>query len=105
MENVAVLASARHAVYLSAKIEELQNLGYDVAVKILDTSEFGVPQYRRRVIVLGGLRGAPVHPEPVHGKRVSARRALRTVPKDIPNRAITTYARQPVLRPDRKSVV
>lgn len=99
MENVAGLASSRHSTYLNSKIEQLRSLDYDVAVEILDTSDFGVPQYRKRVIVLGSLRGVPAHPEPTHRKRLSARQALRGVPSDTPNRAITTYARRPVLRP------
>lgn len=103
MENVAGLASSRNSEYLVSKVGELRALGYDVVVKTLDAADYGAPQFRKRVIVLGGLKGAPSHPEPTHGvagvKHVSARSVLKGVPKDTPNRAITTYARRPVLRP------
>lgn len=37
--------------------EQLENLGYDVHPQVLDFSEYGVPQRRKRFILVGVLRG------------------------------------------------
>lgn len=103
MENVAGLTSTRNVGYLTQKVTELRALGYEVEIKTLDAADFGVPQYRKRVIVFGGLSSLPKHPMPTHGPglkpRATAAQALADAPVDTPNRAITTYARNPILRP------
>lgn len=38
-------------------IEELSNLGYDVAPQVIDFSQFGIPQRRKRFILVGVLNG------------------------------------------------
>lgn len=103
MENVAGLVTGRNLPYLREKISELEVLGYHVEVEVLNAADYGVPQHRRRVIVLGSRKAAPRHPFPTHDgikrERISAREALEGVPFDLPNNAITTYAKTPILRP------
>lgn len=103
MENVAGLVSGRNLPYFLARIKDLEALGYGVSVEVLNAADFGTPQYRKRVIVLGARSGLLSHPVATHDgvgrARVSAREALVGVPSDLPNRAITTYAKNPVLRP------
>lgn len=66
MENVPELAkSARFAEFRTS----LEKLGYKVAWDILDAQEYGVPQRRRRLVLLAG-RGAAI---------AFARKALKTV--------------------------
>ena len=43
--------------YSKVVIEKLQELGYDVFPKIIDFSEYGVPQRRKRFILVGVLKG------------------------------------------------
>ena len=39
--------------------EKLEKLGYSVEGKMIDISEFGVPQTRKRYIMVGVLQGKP----------------------------------------------
>ena len=53
MENVRGLASPRHRDYLNKVIADLEALGYVVEWRVLDASEYGVPQARKRTFVIG----------------------------------------------------
>jgi DNA (cytosine-5)-methyltransferase 1 len=103
MENVAGLASKRHLPYLQKNIALLEKLGYNVNFKVLNAANFGVPQERLRVFVIGSKRELPKFPDATHGTRdrtfVSANEALQLAAKDDPNQAIVTFAKKPVLRP------
>lgn len=103
MENVAGLTTKRHLPYFESKLDELRSLGYDLHYRVLNAADYGVPQERLRVIVLGSRFKKPEFPAPTHGSkrkpRISAREALHKAPDDEPNRAIVTYARNPVIRP------
>lgn len=54
MENVPALANDERLMGLKA---ELESLGYKIDVKVLKMSHFGVPQARRRMIMLGSRLG------------------------------------------------
>lgn len=104
LENVAGLAAARHRAYLGKVISELASLGFNVVFDVLDAAEFGVPQHRRRLFIVGVRSGHFSFPKPTHGPRglkpfLSSRHALSNAPLDIPNNAIVTYAKNPILRP------
>jgi len=104
LENVAGLASKRHESYFLSKVQSLIELGYYVDFKVLDAADYGVPQSRKRVIILGSRERLMEFPEPTHGPGRShrhrmARAVLNEQPPDEPNTAIVTYARSPVLRP------
>lgn len=43
--------------YSTLVIEKLQKLGYDVCAQVIDFSEYGVPQRRKRFILVGVLKG------------------------------------------------
>ncbi len=104
MENVAGLATLRNKVYLHTIIKDFQDLGYVVTYAVLDAAHYGVPQYRRRLIIVGMREAVFIFPAPTHGPGthqplVTARTALANVPPSTPNQAIVTYAKKPVLRP------
>jgi DNA (cytosine-5)-methyltransferase 1 len=72
MENVPGLATAPHTKLLTELIEGFEELGYRVRqpYQILNAANFGVPQNRRRVFLLGARRGINLPEYP----------AARTVP-------------------------
>lgn len=69
MENVRGLTFKKHRPYLDAVIERFEALGYDVAWRVLNAADFGVPQTRQRLFVVGRRDGVAVQwPEPTHDK-------------------------------------
>lgn len=57
MENVENLAGKKHLHYLNQVIQEMKDLGYQVAHRILDASDYGVPQRRKRLFVVAHRGG------------------------------------------------
>jgi DNA (cytosine-5)-methyltransferase 1 len=55
LENVEGLTTLRHdgQLVIEAVCEELTRVGYTVEYRVLDAADFGVPQYRRRVFIVG----------------------------------------------------
>lgn len=70
MENVKGLLSMQNGEVIKTIVEEFSKAGeygYNVAYKVLMASDYGVPQNRERVILIGfrkDLNLQPVHPEP-----------------------------------------
>lgn len=63
MENVPqLLRSAEYAAFKRAAAK----LGYEVVGEVLNAADFGVPQTRRRAIVIGSRLGTPSMPTPTH---------------------------------------
>src|SRR5205085_4669002 len=73
MENVPGLAS-RGKPLLDELITALQSDGYVVNWDILQVADFGVPQMRRRLVLLAGRGFSVPMPEPTHDK--TGRRGL-----------------------------
>jgi DNA (cytosine-5)-methyltransferase 1 len=105
MENVNGLTTSRFRPYLDQKLAELGDLGYDVHWQVLNAADYGIPQKRLRLFIVGLPKGTPfVFPAPTHGPRGTqryntVRDALAGTPADVPNRAKVVYAKNPILRP------
>lgn len=65
MENVPEILRGRYSHYYAAASSELRQLGYNLNAEILDLSRFGIPQRRRRAVVLGSLSGSIKMPSPI----------------------------------------
>ena len=53
MENVTGIAGKRGKTILQQLIEYLESIGYSVHIKLLDAQDYGVPQRRKRYIIVG----------------------------------------------------
>lgn len=71
-ENVKGLTFKKNVPYLESILAKLRDLGYDVAWKVLNCADFGVPQTRQRCFIVGRLDGAATMPQPTHAKNDAA---------------------------------
>lgn len=73
LENVYALTynnKASRPAY-TRLLREIGEAGYDFRARVLNAADYGVPQRRPRLFVIGTRRGQwlPEHPEPTHGGR------------------------------------
>lgn len=69
MENVQGITSMQGGEVERQIIEDLENLGYEVDTAILNAADYGVPQLRKRWILIGNRVGKPIlFPEPILSK-------------------------------------
>jgi len=67
-ENVKGLLSMQKGKVIEMIIKDFQELGYDVNYKLLKASEYGVPQHRERVFIIGNNLGLKnPFPKKTHG--------------------------------------
>ena len=59
LENVKGLLSHANGDTFKTIISTLDELGYDLQWQVLNSKNFGVPQNRERVFIVGNLRGEP----------------------------------------------
>ena len=58
LENVRHLVHHDHGKTLDVILRKLEDLGYTVSWRVLNGSDFGVPQNRERIIIIASLDGA-----------------------------------------------
>lgn len=68
-ENVKGLLSIGQGKVIKMIIEDFRSIGYTLEAKLLNSADYGVPQTRQRVIILGNRIGKPIkYPEITHNK-------------------------------------
>ena len=73
MENVPSVA--KHAVFLDF-VDTLKRLDYNVSHGVVDSSGYGVPQTRRRMVLLASRHGTIKMIPPTHEKPTTVRQAI-----------------------------
>ncbi|KXJ59480.1 MAG: DNA cytosine methyltransferase [Alteromonas sp. Nap_26] len=84
MENVPNLASMSNGKIKETIISEFEDIGYTISCQKLLASDFGVPQNRRRFIMVGLLQDRKFEfPEPTHDKdKISCHDAISDLPEN-----------------------
>ncbi|WP_035106747.1 DNA cytosine methyltransferase [Desulfovirgula thermocuniculi] len=99
-ENVEGLASANDGLALQSILRELAEAGYRITPHLYKFEEYGVPQIRHRIIIVGFRRDLGLVfrvPKPTHvGRYVTAAEALRGV-EQVPHNNERTRHKQRVV--------
>jgi DNA (cytosine-5)-methyltransferase 1 len=84
-ENVKGLTVGRHRQLLDELIEAFQRRGYDALLpyRVLNAADFGVPQDRQRLFLIGAKRGLPLpsYPDSSSTSRVTVWDAIGDLPE------------------------
>jgi DNA (cytosine-5)-methyltransferase 1 len=82
-ENVTGLLSAKNhdgERILPLLEKAFERIGYTISINVMNASEYGIPQRRKRLIIVGLLeRDCFVFPQPTHGLRASGNTPIVTV--------------------------
>ncbi len=84
-ENVVGILSMDKGNLFKQVQAEFEDLGYNLKYRVLDAVNFGVPQHRERVILVG-FKGENnfVYPEPTHGEGLKPYVTLKEAIGDLP---------------------
>ena len=104
-ENVKGILSLEHGEVMKMIMSDFNSIGYTAVYKVLNAADYGVPQLRNRVIIVGIKNGIDFkyeYPRPTHNqngtdglkKWVSVGEALKDIPDpDLPNNVLNhTYS-------------
>ena len=76
-ENVKGLLSMQKGRVIEMIVEDFKSLGYKVDYKLLKASDYGVPQNRERVVIIGNRLGLEnKFPKPTHGPKKDTKQGL-----------------------------
>ena len=109
-ENVKGLISLGKGSIFNMILSDFSQLGYKVSYKILNAADYGVPQTRQRVIIVGvrnDVKFKYIFPQPTHEKNgkyglprwISVGEAMSNIPdpdlpNDLPNHEYSKYKLQ-----------
>lgn len=81
-ENVKGLMETENGFFLDAVLDGFKELGYTTSHFVLNSANFGVPQKRNRLFIIGSLHGIEIdEPKPVVRKHRTVRDAISDLPK------------------------
>lgn len=103
-ENVKGILSLKKGLIFEMIISDFEKAGYYIKYKVLNAANYGVPQKRERVIILGVRKDVDLvlkHPEPTHSensdlfqnkkKWVSIGEALKDIPEPEDDHNLTNH--------------
>lgn len=99
LENVPGLASSAHLHHLVDVLAPLNDYAI-FGPYVMSAADYGVPQRRRRLILVGMTEGSFELPTPLSSKPVAAGEVLTRAPVGQPNPSKSVYAKNPETRPN-----
>lgn len=104
-ENVAGFGGDVRKGHLGALVAELEGLGFTVTAQVVNAADYGVPQKRQRLLIVGLRGGSFRFPAPSFGPGrdrpwLGAGGLIGAEPVGTPNPSIVTFARSPDIRPN-----
>jgi len=82
-ENVKGLLSMHNGKVVEMIINDFKKIGYDVDYKIVNSADYGVPQQRERILIIGNRLGLKnKFPEPTHGN-INNKSQITLFPKKL----------------------
>lgn len=80
-ENVTGIAETASGFFLGQILKGFEQYGYTCSIWILNAADFGVPQLRKRLFIVGSLHGIKVQPpNPIAAKDVTVDEAISDLP-------------------------
>lgn len=81
LENVSGLLLTENGFFLEKIIKKLTRIGYTINYKLLNASDYGVPQKRERLFIVGSINGESYHfPKPKKANKITVKEALNDLP-------------------------
>lgn len=80
LENVRGFLSTQFDEYREHILQQLSDLGYQIQIKLLNASDYGVPQLRPRIVIVGirnDIHKKFLYPEPKKSKAPTVGRVLK----------------------------
>lgn len=101
MENVRAITYERNSYIIEYIEDRIDELGYNYTYDVLNSADFGVPQTRRRIFIIGMKNHQPELPNPTHSNEdwVGVSDVI-----DIPDgQIVSSYGTQETLRGERNT--
>ncbi len=86
-ENVKALLLKRHEASLSRVIDDFSAIGYNVSYHLYDAADYGVPQTRERVIIVGVRKDIKTDFQPPIPETATSRITAREALQDLEDKA------------------
>jgi len=105
MENVPGLLFKRSRPYFDWVVSLLSKEGFTCSFRVVNSADYGVPQRRKRVIIVGMRNGTYRFPSPTHGDDLAlpyicSSEVIGEDPVGEPARSVVSFAPKVDLRPN-----
>lgn len=101
MENVRALLYDRNSEAMEFVEQRLSEIGYNYEYRVLNAANYGVPQTRKRVFIIGLLDAAPSFPEKTHSEDEWV--GVNDVIEVPDGQIVSSYGTQETLRGERNT--